>query len=311
MAQGREKNQQISQAEKELENFNSQAGQQTAKLRSLSSETARAWAWIQENQDRFEHPVYGPPILECSVKDPRYVDTIESLLQKNDFLAFTTQSRNDFQKLGACLYQELKLAEITIRTSSVGLDQFRAPVSRDELRSYGFDGWALDFVEGPEPVLAMLCSENRLHQTAVTLQNMSEQQYERLRDSPISSWVSGKSSYQITRRREYGPGATSTKVREVRKGQCWTDQPVDAGIQRELQANIQQWKAEVDDIQRQANGVNEKLQRLKSEAASLEKEKRELEEEKASKQRALSVYKQLPTKLGKGPLSCLPRYGFC
>lgn len=109
----------------------------------------------------------------------------------------------------------------------------------------GFQGWAKDFLNGPEPVLAMLCSENRLHQTPVSLRDISDQTYTALENSSITSWVAGKQAYQIVRRREYGPGASSTRVRQVRPAKVWTSQPVDTSAKGTLQARIQELK---DDI---------------------------------------------------------------
>lgn len=141
------------------------------------------------------------------------------------------------------------------------------------MRGYGLEGWALDFVEGPEPVLAMLCGECRLHQTGITLRAVSEQQYDALRNSQINSWVSGTASYQITRRREYGPGATSTRVRDLKRGRVWTDQPIDAGMKRNLQMNIEQWTEEAGELKRHADEANEKIRKLREEADGLEREK--------------------------------------
>ena len=271
--EGRETSERIVRAQKELADLDSQAGQQNVKLRDISRETSRAWEWIQANQDKFEHRVYGPPVLECSIRDPKYVDAVESLLQKNDFITFTAQSKNDFRLLGQQLYEVMKLAEINIRTSTVGLTSYRSPVSDEQRQSYGLEGWALDFIQGPEPVLAMLCGECRLHQTGVTLHDISEEQYEALRESPISSWVSGKASYQITRRREYGPGATSTRVRDLRRGRVWTDQPVDIGMKTELQRNIDQWTDEIRELRGHAHAASEELRRLREETESIERER--------------------------------------
>lgn len=198
---------------------------------------------------------------------------MESLFQKNDLLSFTTQSRSDFKKLGAQLYGTMKLAEITIRTSTGSLNEFRPPVSDEQKRAYGFEGWALEFMDGPEPVLAMLCGEVRLHQTGISLRDISQRQYETLQDSPISSWVAGKSSFQITRRREYGPGATSTRVRDIRRAQVWTTQSVDMGVKRDLQFNIEGWSEEVRELTRQAEEGKEKLRQLKEESDAIEAER--------------------------------------
>jgi len=263
----------ILQARRDLENLESQAGQQAQKLRQASRDTAEAWRWIQGNQDKFEKQVFGPPVVECSVKDLKYVDAIESLFQSNDFLAFTVQTRGDFKKLQEQLYGNMGLAEINIRTVSEGLDQFRPPVSGEDMWRYGFDYWALDLINGPEPVLSMLCGECRLHQTGVALHDITEEQFNLITVSPISSWVTGKNTYQITRRREYGPGATSTRVRDVRKARVWTNQPVDMRAKHDLQDNIEGWGQEVLALQRQVQEAKEKVAKLREENTELEREK--------------------------------------
>ncbi|KAI9841244.1 MAG: Structural maintenance of chromosomes protein 5 [Sclerophora amabilis] len=297
--QGRERNGRIERAHKDLEDLESQAGQQGTKLRQLSKDTSSAWEWIRNHQDQFEHPVFGPPVIECSIKDSKYVDSIESLFQRNDFTCFTVQSRNDFKKLSDQLYKTLRLADITIRTSTVPLDEYQPPVSEQRMREYGFEGWAIDFIKGPDPVLAMLCGECRIHQTGVALQDVSDRQYETLQNSSLSSWVSGKSSFQITRRREYGPGATSTRVRDLKRAQVWTSQPVDVGARRDLQKQIAEWDEDLKELKQQVVEANEKLGELRREYKALEDEEESLAQEKAVKQRAQASFRAFPTRLAQ------------
>lgn len=260
---GRERQERIQQAERELAALESQAGQQSKKLLNSSQDTHKAWEWIQKNQNLFDKQVFGPPIVECSINDPKYVDMIESLFQKNHLLAFTVQTNADFKKLQNYVHDELHLSEINIKVMNGRLDSFTPPISPDELKRYGFHGWALDYISGPEPVLAMLSYELRLHRTAVMLQDTTAQQFERLQNSPIDSWLTSKSSYNIIRRREYGPGATSTRVKEVRRASVWTDQPVDLSVKRELQDNIQGWKEEISSFQASNTEAQEEIQRLR------------------------------------------------
>lgn len=244
--QGVERKRRIVQAEKDLESLESQAGQQNNKLWKMSRDTAKAWDWIQAHQNEFEKQVYGPPIVECSVKDLKYVSLVENSFGLNDFTTFTVQTRADFKKLHHQLHQQMGLLQITIRTMTGNLGNFNAPVSKEELCRYGLDGWVLDYITGPEPVLAMLCSEGpRLHQTAVALNNITSEQYDVLANSPISTWVTSKSVYRVSRRREYGPSAVSTSVRDVKPARMWTSQPVDMGVKRELQRNIAEWNEEL------------------------------------------------------------------
>ena len=314
--QGRDKSSRIANAKEELSNLESQAGQQYTKLEKAAKESAVAWKWIQEHQEEFDKPVFGPPIVECSIKDPRYVNLIEGIFSNTDFTCFTMQSREDFNKLHHQLYNRMRLSQINIRTMTGGLSNFQPPISEEETRRYGFDGWALDFINGPEPVLAMLCAEGpRLHQTAVSLKDTTAQQYDLLQKSPIASWITSKSYYRISRRKEYGPGATSTQVRDVRPARIWTDQPVHLAARRELQENIQGWSAEVGAIQDRVETGKSEMKKLRARREELAQERvslsdynggsivltvcqKSIAQEKETVQKAMRSFQALPTRLG-------------
>ena len=93
-----------------------------------------------------------------------------------------------------------------------------------------------------------------MHEAGVALRATAPQQVGYLQNSPIQSWVTSKSTYRITRRREYGPNAMSTLVKNIRKAIVWTDQPVDLTAKRELQENIQGWTEEVASLQVEMDG---------------------------------------------------------
>lgn len=256
-----------------MQGIDSQAGQQERKLQQASQDSYKAYKWLLNNQDKFEQEVFGPPIVTCSIKDSRYTNHVESLLQRTDYTAFTVQSRNDFRTLQRHLNRDMNLHDISIRTSSVRLRNLQAPLHDDELRNMGFQGWAKDFLNGPEPVLAMLCSENRLHQTPVSLRDISDQTYTALENSSITSWVAGKQAYQIVRRREYGPGASSTRVRQVRPAKVWTSQPVDTSAKGTLQARIQELKDDIKIVKEEIESDRASLTELGREYEKAQRER--------------------------------------
>jgi hypothetical protein len=244
--------QNIEAAEQELAAFDTQEGQQLNKLEQTSKDTARAWKWVQEHRDEFEHEVYGPPMISCSVKDGRYTDVLESFLRKNDFLAITAQSLGDMKKLSNQFYNVMKLGDITVRTSEEPLYQDSPILSRQQMQQFGLDGWALDFIDGPEPVLAMLNGNGKLQRSAVALQDSSEAQYDMIiEEGSLMSWAAGRQSYQIARRREYGPDAQTTNTRIIGAAKYWTDQPVDTSATREIQQRIDDLVAEFDELKKQ------------------------------------------------------------
>jgi hypothetical protein len=270
--QGGIKRKEVEDAERELEDLNSQAGQQVTKLKKYSHDTALAWNWIQKHMDQFEMPVHGPPIVECSVKDARYVDAMEAIFQKSDLLSITAQTRTDFKKLSDLLYRDKKLADINIKcqTTSLAQEMQRRPaISEQQMKQCGLDGWALDFIEGPEPVLAMLCSSANLQAVGIALQDVSEAQYNLIVENRIGSWASGRLVYKTTRRAEYGAGATSTTTRSIRPAQIWTDQPVDASARREAEQKIQTSRSEFEDMKERRESLRQRAEELKTERGNL------------------------------------------
>lgn len=169
------------------------------------------------------------------------------------------------------------LADVTIRGSSGSLADHPRPTSDEELRRCGLDGWALDFVEGPEPVLTMLCDSQRINMIGVGLQDISEEQYQLnlQRKCNPNMWVAGRQFYRVSSRPEYGPSAISTMTRSIRPARSWTDRPADASVRRQIEERINSLKAEGAQLKEESNpalkkreGVAQDIKELNNEVVS-------------------------------------------
>ena len=265
---------QIQKTKDDLEKLKSQAGQQLEKLKKVSQDTSRAVQWLQQNQSLFREPVYNPPIIECSVADRRFASAIESSLQRNDMLAFTCTNAQDFNTLQKYLYgkEHLGLGDINIRVARFPVDNYKPPVSEDQLHELGLSGWLRDYLSGPDPVISVLCDVSRIHCTAVTLDNQAAS-FDRIKDSPIQSWVAGKEYFQVVRRREYGPLAVSTRVRRVEPARIWTDEAGDSSAEREFRRTLNEIQDDINELDNQVMRGKEEHGRLKAEAKSISEEK--------------------------------------
>lgn len=242
-----------------IQELDSVQGQKVALLKRIHPDAAAGLTYIQGHQDEFEKEIFGPPMISCSVKDDRYSDLIQSLLQRDDFLCFTAQTRNDHKKLSAAFYGELGIS-VTIRTCGSEFASFRPPVPVEQAREMGLDGYAIDYLDGPEPVLAMLCADKRMHASGVSLRDISEAQFQQLmNDEKISNWAAGQTVYRITRRREYGAGAVSTSTRKVIPGNFWKDQAPDDGERTRLQERNQEVRAELEEMRKQIEELKSRL----------------------------------------------------
>ncbi|RAK96747.1 DNA repair ATPase SMC5 [Aspergillus ibericus CBS 121593] len=293
----KEKTDQVKQVERQLQNLDSAAGQQENKLKRISADSLRAYHWIQDNQHQFEKEVFGPPVITCSVKDPKYADAVEAILGRTDLLAFTTQTRNDFRKLQRALCIDQKLSDVAIRTCSDPLDTQRRLISDDEMRRHGFERLARDCISGPDVVISMLCNETRLDKTPIRGAGISSAELDRLKASRIESWVAGKGIYLITRRREYGPNACNTRQLPVKPARVFTSQPVDVSERQQLTQRVRALKDEIQEVQDQIDSERTRLQQLGESHTRCQQELSELEREKAEKQTALTNYRAIPERI--------------
>jgi structural maintenance of chromosomes protein 5 len=254
---------QATQVQSEISQLDTRSGQQTQKLRQISTDSHKAWSIIKDMKDKFEHEIFGPPIVSCSLKNPEVAAAVETVLQRTDVMAFTVQSEKDSRTLQNLLYKQHKLADISIRTILTKVSQFKAPVEDVALKNYGFDGWLLDAVEGPEPVLAMLCDSSRLHKVAYSAKG-DQFDFERVKQSPLDSFIVKDQFYSINRRPEYGPDAVSTQLRQAKPKGFWTDAGSNISGETELR--------------QQLRAIQEKMAALKADIEQFRSEKKSLEE---------------------------------
>lgn len=296
-ARGAEVRARMDEADQDLASSKSQEGQMMRRLELQSSETAQAWKWIQEHMSDFAEEVYAPPMISCSVKDPRFASAVESMVQRGDLLAITAQNIPDMKKISDQLHGKMALTDITLRTSQDSHSSAR-PLSPDDLKAYGMEGWAIDFLDGPNAVLSMLCNAKHLDKTAVTLSDVSEAQYNTIiGEGRLRNWVTATHTYNVSVRAEYGPSARSTNTRKIRPASAWIDQPVDNSAEAEILTRKRAAQSEFDALRQEADNIKEDGANLKRDLKVATDEVEVIKKQKAELQKADSAYKQLPLQI--------------
>jgi len=285
------------------EALNTQSGKQAGVLTNLSRDTAKAWDWFQQNRDalNLKGDVYGPPILECSIRDPRYADAVESQLRKGDFLAITFTNADD-RKLVSDRFMgsgsnNLALHDIYTRTSPKPLSEYQPPVAPTQLQTMGFEGYMIDYIEGPDAVLAMLCDNARLNRIAYAPKPISNAQHEAVSSSPIQKWVSGRDIYQITTRREYG--VSSTSVTQIKQARCFVDQPANTEEKRQLDEAIKQIQRDTAELQAEMGNCKVEIRELRQQEMDLRKARDDVQEEENRMKKAMAEWRALPDKINR------------
>lgn len=266
------KDTQAKELEIQIENLDSQTGKQEQKMKHVNPDAWKAWEWVQKHQDQFQKPILGPPIIECSVNHPdvKYADMLEALIQQGEMFTFTAQTpadQREFHRLAKDVYGWKK----TNTRCAPDASRFKSPMNDIQMRSSGFEGWAKDYIQGPAAIVAMLCEAANLHRVGICPTEQSKDQFTAAEQSLVSGWVTPKSNYRIMRRAEYGAGATSTTVRDIRKASYWTDQPIDSRIKDEMQANVDALRQDIVVLRRTFDESNIKCDTLATKYAEFQK----------------------------------------
>lgn len=295
--QGRQRTEMKKQQQRVQESLRSQAGRQANKLESISKDMSQAWDWVDANRASFEGPVYGPPMIECTLKDAKYADAVEAVVGQNELKAITVTSDRDYKMLNSQLTGTLRLSDIYIRAVHRPLSFFPPAFSNDELARLGFESVVLDLIDGPDDVLAMLCDNRNIHQAVYTSRDIPNNRFDALESSSVGTAVSSRQHFTITRRREYGADGVSSRANNLRPAQLLTDQPVDTEAERAAARRMNEIDHEVDQIREEITGEHDRKRRLMKEVETLEGEIKAVEKDKSDKQSQHTQFNGLGTKL--------------
>ncbi|RKF75048.1 Structural maintenance of chromosomes protein 5 [Golovinomyces cichoracearum] len=305
-ARGRATRQNIDEAHTELRLFDSQEGQLMNKLEQQSRDTANAWKWIQEHQSDFEKEVYGPPLLTCSMKTKQYTREVESLIGRNDMVTISVQTKSDFKRLSDQLNGTMRLTDITIKQVDHQAVPTARPLSTQDMQRYGMMGWAIDQIDGPDAVRAMLCDSARLDRSAIALHDITEDNYQTiLREEKLNIWVTRNQRFVVTRRKEYGPGAVSTIARPVLPERFWTNQPIDASARAEIEQRIDNLETEFRTLKQQNDSLKSSINELRTQDSTIQDEIKDIQREKAKLQEIDKEFRSLPERIKQEEVNLL------
>ncbi|RMY01698.1 hypothetical protein D0867_11299 [Hortaea werneckii] len=178
----------------------------------------------------------------------------------------------------------------------------RIPLPQQQLRqTYGLQHYITDLIEGPDAVISMLCDNRNIHQQAYTPEKLSVGQVNALKqaDSPIASWITANETYQITRRKEYGDKASSTRMARLRDAKLFADSSTTTVQQLEdedLNQRITTAEREVADLQTRHTDLGTRHNTLKSNREEIESNMHDIQQRKSAAQRQQAAWQALPEK---------------
>ncbi|KAG0361235.1 Structural maintenance of chromosomes protein 5 [Podila minutissima] len=265
-------------------------------LRETESDVYDAVVWLRQNRALFQKHVFEPVCLEINIKNMKYVDAIENVLN-SQLKTFVCQTREDYNILTREVLDKLKLRVniIAPRPSELDLGSYRPPASKEDLHKLGFECFVLDAVDGPAPLLAALCSKASIH--AVPVSESHNLDLRAVRESRLFRKFSTlQDAYTVSYSKYSGePIQTSTSLRRARLLTASVDQQerdrlireVDnlQSVQQESEDKVRRLTAEENDYRRQyqesleqKDSVSNQRKDLMQQLKKIEKQRIELDQ---------------------------------
>jgi chromosome segregation ATPase len=134
-----------------------------------SQQLRSAHLWVQQNQDQFKKPVYGPLGLYVDVTDPQHARYLETCVGWKLRKAFVVQCQQD----NDTLLRELKdngrfkgAWVINYDAPAGGQNTHQPRVPKQQLTELGVTHYMAELIDAPAVVKAVLCDNANLHNIA-------------------------------------------------------------------------------------------------------------------------------------------------
>lgn len=269
-----------SSAEQTLQNLNDEAARRLLELSKFDKDCADTIFWLRRNRHLFQMEIFEPAIVSLTVPDRRYASAVEACFSGSQLRTFVCQCDDDYRLLNKLITDSTEAlgrkARITTWFKSGDGEGAPAPLPREQLAKYGFDGYAVDYVKCPDGLYKFLSRDVQLHRTPIALNPINHQQYEDI-VSIISNTGSGNFITKMTMNRvmrsAYGQRLAQTGTHDFQPARNFIHTPVDDTLKRESQQKLNEAEEKLIEIQKEINTLNDEERAIREEFRAIKEER--------------------------------------
>ncbi|KAF9458464.1 P-loop containing nucleoside triphosphate hydrolase protein [Collybia nuda] len=251
--------------------------QKLQKLYNWDRDTHDAILWLRQNRSKFKMEVFEPPLMCLTVPNKQFINAVESCFSAAQLKTFVAQCPEDYDVFNEYINDKGALGRKTRVSTWFKTQQGSSlpppPMSKDEMTSLGFDGYAIEYVDCPQGLYWFLQSELNLHRTAISLDsnrvdvNRAMEAVTRLGPNGFgggATFINGMTQ-NIVNRSRYGRKAIGNMTRDIRSAKNLVASTIDVEQKRRIDETISNHKQEL-------GLYDEERQRLDKEARDIAEE---------------------------------------
>lgn len=274
--------------------------QSQARERNISrlrngSDILQACKLVRENRHLFDNTVQLPPLISVNLTDSELASHIGASVGQDTMSTFLCKTRKDYETFADLTAKNginVNVKEFS-RARERSVDDFRRPLSSDELSRAKIDGYIIDLVDGPNDVLCMLCHDAKLHEKMYCKSNMDSNSIKQLFESKgMTGQCTDGKTLRIVRRSRFGSRQLYTMDSVVTTPMWFA--VFTAGVNKQ---EVAQCRAAIASLEDEIRQHSERVELLQSKIHDIKEELRPIEEERASLRAELKELTQVKKKI--------------
>ncbi|GAA6015672.1 hypothetical protein JCM10207_008167 [Rhodosporidiobolus poonsookiae] len=311
----------IETAQKKLTDLQQVERQREYGMQKFDQDGWKAVQWIRANKHKLRGRVFEPARLLLNPKKvvngkriqltDRMLDLIEGPVSMAAMSTFLFEFREDYDFVfGELVDKPGRNGGVPIRFNGSEVDANRTladvqfPFTPEQLNQLGLDGYAIDFLDGPQAVLAWLCDVHNLNKMPlqVTPRALDVKRLEESRLVQRYYTPDGSTSIKYS---QYGQRLAQIEQRQLEKAKILVSgvdhQQVEDCNKRiaEAQAAIEQLKARRDQLKAEEADLMAQVAQIDAEGRALNKEKDQMSKDRQTWLKAQSKLKMAKSSLDK------------
>ncbi|EPY50198.1 Smc5-6 complex SMC subunit Smc5 [Schizosaccharomyces cryophilus OY26] len=223
---------------------------------------------LKENESNLEEAAYGPIYMHLECKKKNVAPLIEGFFRADTFRTFVMSNYSDYLKLMDLITSKTRYTPTVREFSSERckkLDDFQCICSREKLKSFGFDGYLLDYLEGPEVVLVALCHMLKIHQIPVAEKELSPSSVNALNNyrlpngDPVFKTYLAGSSVHLVFRSAYGNRELTQRTDPLPSNSVYFSESVEPSLVKEKEEQLSLQTSKLEELQSNERNLQGKV----------------------------------------------------
>lgn len=234
----------ITEGEKALGKLDDVSHRKLQSLGKYDPDCANVINWLRQNKHRFRMEIIEPAAVSVTVPNKSYVNAVEACFNASQLRTFVAQCDEDYRLLNQLVSDTPEALGKTVRITT----WFRPadgniappPMTQEEMRDIGFDGYAIDFVDCPPAMRSYLTRDCQFHRTPIALQpNRVDpaRAMEAVSRTGGGSYILGGILNMVTRS-QYGRRLPQNLTRDVRPARTLVGPVVDPAARQNVEQRI-------------------------------------------------------------------------